>query len=116
MLRQVTVESQLALIVGVLKTFEKQAAKKTGQYTIGQKEPLLARYPTLAVGRDSPTRYKTMHMRVVNERLAPGMEHRHESQLGSERSVKTSVRTRDLPLDSLMDFLVQVRRAGPWLR
>ena len=60
-----TMESQLALLEGVVQGLEEAAAKETGQDPDGQEEAVLAGYPALVVRGQSAAGDDTVQMRMV---------------------------------------------------
>ena len=77
-------ELQVAGIEGLLEIIEEQSTKQTGQHGNGQEEIRPAGNPPRAIRGNAATRNHAMQMRMVKKRLAPGMEHREESDLRAQ--------------------------------
>ena len=74
-------ELQIAGIEGLPEIIEEQATKQTRQDGNGQEEIGPAGNPSRAIRGNAATWNDAMQMRMANKSLAPGMEHREESNL-----------------------------------
>ncbi len=77
-------EVELALGEGGAHLLEEQGAEAAGQHANRQEEARLAGDPTRLVGRDPAAGDDAVKMRVVVQRLSPGMQHRDRADLGAE--------------------------------
>ncbi len=77
-------EAQRAVGMGGDKPLQHQAAKQPRQHPHRQEEIGPASDPTLAVGRDAAAGHDAMHMRMMGERRAPGVQHHGDADLGAE--------------------------------
>ena len=67
-------ELQFSGPVGGGELLQEQASEQSRQYSHGQEEARPARDPAPAVERDAAAGYDHVHVRMVGERRAPGME------------------------------------------
>ena len=86
-------EAQLSLIECATQVIKELAAKLPAQHKDVQEEATPARNPAVAFGCDATARHQAMHVRMVTEILAPGMQDGEESDL----SAKMRRIGRDLP-------------------
>jgi hypothetical protein len=63
---------------------QEQAPKQPGEHADGQAEPRAARHPALAVRGQPAPGHDAVQVRVVEEVLPLGMEHRHKPDLRPE--------------------------------
>lgn len=63
---------------------QEQPAEQAGEHAHGEKESRPAGHPALAVGRDAAARHDHVHMRMMGERRAPGMQHGGDADAGPE--------------------------------
>ena len=66
------------------QTFEEQAPEQAREHANRKKESGSAGNPTLAVRRDAATRNDAVHVRVVLEVLAPGVQDCDDADVGAE--------------------------------
>jgi len=69
---------------GPLQIVDELAAEHAAQHADRQEEVVLARKPTLAVGRDAACRDHTVDVRMVHQVLAPRMQYGQKANLGPE--------------------------------
>ena len=81
---QTAEESEFATTESGVQAVEEQAAERLRQRVNGKQEVGFAGDPSLAVEGDAAAGDKTMDMRVVGQRLPPGMQHGDEADLGAE--------------------------------
>ena len=74
-----------------MQAVEEQAAERLRQRVNGEQEVGFAGDPSLAVEGDAAAGDKTMDMRVVGQRLPPGVQHGDEADLAPRRSAARSV-------------------------
>src|SRR5580700_11216918 len=77
-------EHECALLKGKFQAGDKFAAKDTAQYLHGQEERVARMDPALVVERQTTSRDHTMNVRMMQQILAPGMEHTHKADFRSE--------------------------------
>ena len=63
---------------------EEEPAEQPRQHPDRQEEPGATGHPAGAVEGEAPAGHDAMQMRMVPQRLAPGMEHGEEADLGPE--------------------------------
>ena len=68
----------------VLQLFEEATPEEPGQYSDGEEEPWLARYPPLGIGREAATGYDAVHVRMMSQRGSP----RVQNQGGADPSTQ----------------------------
>ena len=76
-------EAQAAGLVGGDELLQEQTAEQAG-HAHGQEESRPARYPALAVGREAAGRHDHVHMRVMGQCRAPGVQHGGDADAGAE--------------------------------
>ena len=77
-------EVQLSGLEGVLQRLEEDATEVARKDPDRQEEPGAAGNPAAAVVCEPPTRDDAVQMRMMDERLAPGVEDGEEADLGAE--------------------------------
>ena len=77
-------ELQAAGVVGRDQHLQKQPAEQRRENLHGQKIAWPARDPPRSIRRQAATRHDHVHMRVVRQRGAPGVQHRHEADASAE--------------------------------
>ncbi len=93
--RSCDVPSELSLVVerlelsvevqpGLIELFEEETAKESGQDTNWEEEVLAAPGPTLAVWTGPAAGNDAVHVRMMQEVLAPGMKDREEADARAE--------------------------------
>ena len=92
---QIAEEAEFAATEGSLQAIEKEPAERPRQRLNGQTEVRFAGDPALVVESDASARDETVDMRVMGERLAPGVQHRDQADpggqaLGGERHQRLS--------------------------
>src|SRR5882762_3455288 len=75
---------QTFFIKGLLQSVDEFSAEYLLEHFQGQEECGRATYPACAAGRQASRWNDTMDMRMKQEILAPGMQDREESDLGSK--------------------------------
>ena len=63
---------------------QEQSPEQPREHADGEEEAGPAGYPALAVERDAAARHDDVHMRMMGERRAPGVEHGGEADAGAE--------------------------------
>ena len=81
---ELAVEGELSLIEGVTEQREELAPEHAAEHAHREEEAWLTFDPVRAIGRDSASRHHAVHMRVVFEVLAPGVQDGQEPDLGPE--------------------------------
>jgi hypothetical protein len=81
---QITEGLELSSPEGCFEAGEEEPAEQTPQRFDRQKEGRPASDPSLAVWREAAAGNDAMNMRVVGERLAPGMKHGEQAGLGAQ--------------------------------
>ena len=77
-------EGKLSLIEGAAKQSQELAPEHAAEHAHRQEESRPAGDPARAVGSEPTSRHDAMHMRMVLEVLAPGVEDGQEADLGPE--------------------------------
>ena len=75
---------QLSGLEGVLQRREKNPTEVAREHPDRQEESGSAGNPAAAVAREPPTRDHAVQMRMMDERLAPGVEDGEEADLGAQ--------------------------------
>jgi 16S rRNA C1402 (ribose-2'-O) methylase RsmI len=75
---------EFALAKGLFQTGHELATKDPAQYLHRQEERKARVNPVLVIERQTTRGDHTMNVRMVQEVLAPGMEHTQEADLGTE--------------------------------
>src|SRR5208337_2052235 len=81
---QIAEEAEFAATESGVQAVEEQAAERLRQRVNGEQAVGFAGDPSLAVEGDAAAGDKTMDMRVVDQRLPPGVQHGDEADLGAE--------------------------------
>ena len=68
-------ELQLPGAMQALQLFEEAAPEQPRQHPHRQEEPRPARHPALAVGGEAAAGHDAVHVRMVRQRRAPGVQH-----------------------------------------
>ena len=68
-------ELQAAGVMGGGQHLQKQPAEQTREHAHGQEKVGPARRPSAAIERHAAARHDHMHMRMVGQRRAPGVQH-----------------------------------------
>ena len=77
-------ELQLPATMRLLQFFEEAAAEQPRQHAHRQEEARLAGDPALAVGRKPAAGHDAVHMRMMRQRRAPGVQHQRDADLRTE--------------------------------
>ena len=77
-------ELQVTGVVRGDQHLQKQPAEQRRENLHGQEIAWSARDPLRSIRRQAATRHDHVHMRVVGERRAPGVQHRHEANASAE--------------------------------
>ncbi len=77
-------QREFAGVVGLLEAFEEQAPEQLREHTYGEKEPRPASDPASSIRGKSTAGHHAVQMRVMHQRLAPGMEYGEETNLATE--------------------------------
>jgi hypothetical protein len=70
-----TEELQLPCAMSLHEFFEEATTERPRQHAHRQEETWLATHPRLAVGREPAAWHNTVHVRMMRQRRAPGMQH-----------------------------------------
>ena len=92
-------ELQAARVVGLDQARKKQPPEQRRQRQHWQKVVRPARHPLRAISREPATRHHHMHVRMMRQRRAPRVQHRHEADaraqmLGCRRDLQRGLRRR----------------------
>src|SRR6266851_20285 len=82
--RQTVEKPELARIERRLEAGQEKPAIEPRQHLHRQKEPRLAADPAGPVGRGPATRHEAVHMGMMMQVLSPGVQDRHQPDLGAE--------------------------------
>ena len=77
-------ELELAGTMGVLELFEEAATEEPRQHSDRQEEPRLARHPPIGIGRKPAARHDAVHVRMMGQRRAPGVQHQGRADAGAQ--------------------------------
>ena len=77
-------ELQLAGLVSGDELLQEQPAEQAREHAHREEEARPARDPALAVERDAAARHDHVHVRMVGERRAPGMQDGQDADAGAE--------------------------------
>src|SRR6266542_4419908 len=81
---KVAKELQFSLVEGLFEVEEELSTKHAGKDFDRKKEVRTAGKPTCVIQRQSTPWNDAVHVRVVHQRLSPGVQHREEADLGSD--------------------------------
>lgn len=112
---QVSVKFELAHLEGALQSLKEKAPEEPGENPDGQEELLFACDPAFPVRSQSSAGHDAVQMGMVRKRLAPGVQHRHESQLRAEVlgvGCDTQQRLRGGAEQHVIDRLLVLQREG----
>ena len=76
-------ELKLSMTMSVLKFFEEATSEQARQHSDREEEARLAGNPPIGIEREATTRHDAVHMRMVSERRAPGVQHQSRADAGS---------------------------------
>ena len=77
-------ELELTVAVSALELFEEAVPKQPRQHTHREEEPRLARHPAVGVWRETAARHDAVHMRMVSEGRAPGVQHQGGADVSTQ--------------------------------
>ena len=77
-------EVEAAGVVGRGEPLQEQPPEQPREHAHGQEEARPAGDPALAVEREAAARHDHVHVRVMGERRAPGVQHGGEADAGAE--------------------------------
>ena len=77
-------ELQLPATMQVLEFFEEAAPEQARQHPHREEEPRLARHPAIGIGREAAAGYDAVHMRMMGQRRAPGVQHQGRADPGTQ--------------------------------
>jgi hypothetical protein len=78
------VKLELALAPSMFECLEIQTTKQPAEHAHGQEEVRSASNPSLLIQGESATRHDAVHVRMVEQDLAPSVEHREEADLSTQ--------------------------------
>ena len=81
---QASRKEQFPVLESVLETFDELAAKHAAQHFDRQEEGISRMHPALVIGRETAGGNHVVDVRMMLERLSPGMEHAQETDLSAE--------------------------------
>ena len=81
---ELRIEVQLTGPERAVQLFEEQPAEEPGQHPHRQEEAGAASDPVLAIGGEAPARHHAVHMGMMQQLLAPGMQDGDEADLGAQ--------------------------------
>ncbi len=71
-------------MMGVLDLFEEAAPEQAREHAHRQEEPRLAADPPIGIERQAAARHDAVHMRMVGEGGAPGVQHQGHTDAGAQ--------------------------------
>ncbi len=77
-------ELELTVPVGVLELFEEATPEQPREHPNGEEEPWLARHPAIGLRREAAAGYDAVHMRMVSQGRAPGVQHQGGADPGTQ--------------------------------
>ena len=79
-----TKELQLPVTMQVLQFFEEATPEQPRQHPHREEEPRLARHPAVGIGREAAAGYDAVHMRMMSQGRAPGVQHQGGADPGTQ--------------------------------
>ena len=77
-------ELELTITMQVLKLFEEATPEQTREHPDREEEPGLARHPAVGIGCETAAGHDAMHMRMMRQGRAPGVQHQGRADAGTQ--------------------------------